>query len=257
MATIVTLLTDFGGQDPYVGEVKARLLGIPDVRWVDLTHQIAPQAIQQGAFQLWRSYRYFPKGTYHLAIVDPGVGSARRAIYVRTADYHFVGPDNGLLKWAVADAERATGSPAEIFEIGVPAGTAPTFHGRDVFAPFIVAHARGQAPELRKLSPPLTGTDFPVCQERKGYLEGNFLVADHFGNLVTNVPVTSPVAYAEHPETRERLFPYPNYARIPPGDLGLLPGSHGFWEIAVRDGSAQTKLPTFMGRSIRLFLNSL
>src|SRR5262245_18985246 len=120
---LITLLTDFGLADAYVGEMKAVLLSSkkpPNI--VDITHQITPFDIRNGAFQLLRSYDFFPEDTFHLAVVDPGVGSDRNCIYVKTERYHFIGPDNGLLIWAIRECERRDKKKAEAYIIPVEKG---------------------------------------------------------------------------------------------------------------------------------------
>ncbi len=247
---IVTLLTDFGVEDTYVAELKAVLLsGDPKVTLVDLTHDVRAFDISLGAFQLLRAYHHFPKGTYHLAVVDPGVGSRRKCLFVETQKYRFIGPDNGLLKWAVRHSEYVEGKPAKIREIDVPEGTGPTFHGRDVFAPAIVRHIKGKTFKGEKLKD-LEGRDFPEPTERDGFVTGEVIAIDHFGNLVTSLPQLP----NETPEARigrDVLRTVGCYADIPPGEACLVPGSHGYWEISCRGASAHQKLAVAVGESIR------
>lgn len=138
---IITLLTDFGAKDPYVGVMKGVILGIcPECQLVDLTHQVDPQNVAGGALQLERAVPYFPPGTIHLAVVDPGVGSSRRAIAVATDRAFFVAPDNGLLARALKDHKITA-----IAELPLPEGASHTFHGRDLFAPAAACLAAGSA----------------------------------------------------------------------------------------------------------------
>jgi S-adenosylmethionine hydrolase len=147
---IVTLLTDFGTSDSYVAEMKARLLaGAPDAVLVDVTHAVAPGDIRAAAYILGRSWHRFPEGTVHLAVVDPGVGTARAAVVIGAGGHRFVGPDNGLFTNVLRDRE------VEVVEIAVPDGAAPTFHGRDVFAPAAAALLAGDP--LHTLGPPFLG----------------------------------------------------------------------------------------------------
>ena len=167
MPQLVTLLTDFGTEDSYVAEMKAILFSqLPTLNVVDITHHIPPFDIERGAFQLLRSYGWFPAPTYHLAVVDPGVGSQRKCLYISTAHGHFIGPDNGVLLWAVRDAERRKKKPALIYEIPVPPETLPTFNGRDVLAPFLANLLRGKKMRLRRLEQ-MAGREFPLPQKRK------------------------------------------------------------------------------------------
>ena len=134
---IITLLTDYGTTDSYVGELKGVLLSqAPAVTLVDLTHQIAPGDVAAAAYVLARAWHRFPAGTVHLAVVDPGVGTARSALALRTREHFFVGPDNGLFSGLLRAAE------IEAVSLATPAEASPTFHGRDLFAPAAAALAR-------------------------------------------------------------------------------------------------------------------
>lgn len=250
MAGIVTLLTDFGTEDTYVAEVKAVLLaGDPKLTLVDLTHEITPYDISRGAFQLLRAYHHFPKGTYHLAVVDPGVGSRRKCLLIETARHRFVGPDNGLLKWAVRHCEREEGKPARIFEIPVSETASATFHGRDVFAPALLRHLKAEKQGLKKISE-MEGREFPDPVLRNGKLVGEVLLVDHFGNLVTSLPHVPGEIPEAHLGERTVLKTVSCYADIPAAEACLVPGSHGFWEIACRSASAHEKLALGVGQEI-------
>lgn len=252
MARLVTFLTDFGLEDSYVAEVKAVLLSAktaPTI--VDITHQIAPYNVQWGGFQLLRAHSFFPKGTIHLAVVDPGVGTTRRAVWVKTRDYHFVGPDNGLLFWAVRDCERREKKQAQVFEIAIPQAAGPTFHGRDVFAPFALSLLAGR-PKKAKKGAPLSGKEFPRPRAEGNELHGEVLGADHYGNLVTNIPHSAGQAVSRL--AGAKLRDYPNYLGIEEGRVGLIRGSHGFWEISRRAGSAATLLGVKPGDAVVISL---
>lgn len=228
MINTVTLLTDFGTEDSYVGEVKGILLGSPHLRVIDLTHQVPAFDTEAGAFQLLRAYRAFPKDTVHLAVVDPGVGTLRRALYIRAGHYHFVGPDNGLLRWAVEDAATQTKQIAQYFKIPTEENRIPTFHARDVFAPFIVQLALGKKINLKEISE-IEGRALP---------ENEIVSIDHYGNAITSVPLTQAIKGLKVVVSGLPIDPFPNYEAIPPFTLGLIQGSHGFWEISCRSGSA-------------------
>jgi S-adenosyl-L-methionine hydrolase (adenosine-forming) len=249
VASTVTLLTDFGNEDPYVGEMKARLLCVADLRMIDLTHEIPPFDISWGAFQLFRSYRYFPKGTWHLTVVDPGVGGTRACLYVRTKNYHFVGPDNGVLNWAVQDCEDREKQKSEIFEIPVPADSSATFQGRDVFAPFI-SKCLTKKKRVLKARASLTGPRGPSWREVSGGWEGILLGKDHFGNVVTSIPALS--AFVEASFGGKRFLSVPSYFAIAPNKVGVVAGSHGFWELACRGASAWEKIGARAGSAIEL-----
>ena len=243
---IITLLTDFGLDDAYVGTVKGVLLAInPRVRLVDLTHAVPPQDIRRGSLLLEAAWRFFPRGTVHLAVVDPGVGSARRPIAIKAGGHYFVGPDNGLLGFCfdVAAARGVVLSRAAYHRRPV----SRTFHGRDVFAP-VAAHCSRGVP-LARFGPPLRD---PVRlpgsgpQRRGDRVEGKVLLADRFGNLLTNL--------------REQDLPGPSdrgvlaigparirglvgtYADRPPRALGAVIDSSGRVEVFVREGSAGQRL---------------
>lgn len=251
MAQIVTLLTDFGTRDSYVAEVKAVLLAqLPTVTLVDISHEIGAYQIEEGAFLLRRAYSWFPPSTYHLAVVDPGVGSSRRCLFVKTGHGNFVGPDNGLLKWAVEEAEQRKKKSAVIYEIPIPEGTAPTFHGRDVFAPFLASHLRGRKSRLRRLNG-MEGRNFPVPRQQSGKLFGEILAVDHYGNLITNVPLNFRITTAQ--VGKRRLNAALNYESIPKGDAALIAGSHGFWEISSHNASASQTLALKKGDPILTF----
>ena len=187
---IVTLLTDFGVEDPYVGIVKGVILAInPAARLVDLTHAIPPQDVRRGALALEAAYRFFPPGTVHLAVVDPGVGGPRRPLAVRADGHVFVGPDNGLLGFCAARAgARAVALTVPRYYRAGRRGVSRTFHARDIFAPVAGHCSRGVA--LGRLGPPVRRVArlaLPAPRRAGGRVVGEVLLADRFGNLLTNV----------------------------------------------------------------------
>lgn len=254
MARLITFLSDFGLQDSYVAEVKAVLLSkLPNVPVVDISHQVPSYNIEWAGFQLRRSYRYFPKGTVHLVVVDPGVGTNRRSLYVKTKHYEFVGPDNGVLAWAAHDCEKNDKKKADIFEIPVPKSAGPTFHGRDVFAPFVTHLLGKRMPALKKLKS-MEGREFPEANKAQGRWVGEILGWDQFGNLVTSIPFEK----CHHGEARvaglrDTIPECPNYMGIEEGKVGLIRGSHGFWEISCRMGSAADLLRVKPGDTVTVF----
>ena len=232
MRPIVTLLTDFGTADGYVAEVKAVILArAPDAVLVDVAHDVAPHDVEAGRLALARYWRKFPPRTVHLAVVDPDVGSSRRALAVESDGRFLVGPDNGLLSPALLLAgARAVSMP-------VPQHASPTFHGRDVFAP---------AAALLLAGTPVDGIGTPIpdpvlrrtAEARRnaaGLIEGQVITVDRFGNAVTNLMAahggTVEVAGLQLPVQR-------TYADAAPGAALALVGSSGLIEIAVRNGSA-------------------
>ncbi len=249
MPHIVTLLSDFGTRDTYVAEMKGVLLESSKVTLVDLSHHVPPYSVRWGAFLLWRAYRSFPKGTWHLAVVDPGVGTGRRAIYVKVGPYHFVGPDNGLLTWAVRDVEQRSRVKAKAFEIPVKEEVAPTFHGRDVFTPFIVKQLAGKKPKLKAIDE-IMGDEFPKAKKKDSGLQGEVIGVDHFGNIVTSIPFEGMKNIQAKIKDKMTLRVADNYLSIPPANAALIRGSHGLWEISCRMGSAAEMLRLVPGDSV-------
>jgi S-adenosylmethionine hydrolase len=243
---IVSLLSDFGVEDPYVGVMKAVVLGIcPTVSLVDLTHEVPPQDVMTGALHLMQAAPHFPRGAVHLAVVDPGVGSRRRAIAVETERAFFVGPDNGL-------ASLAWGRVVCAVELPIPRGASATFHGRDVFAPAAGRLAAG-AP-LVSLGRPATGLAklaWPRPRRRGPRLRGEIVHVDRFGNLITNLTARDLGARftLRAGEFNARRLQR-TYADAAPGALLLLVGSSGLVEIAARDGSAAARLGLRRGDAV-------
>ena len=241
MKDIVTFLTDFGLEDSYVAEMKGVLWDLrPQAEIVDITHGIPSFDKDSGRFQLWRSYRWFPKQTCHVAVVDPGVGGNRRNLFIQTELGNFLGPDNGILDWAVEDAEKRSEKPAAIYEIPTPEGISPTFYGRDVFVPFLAQFLAGHPFRLNRLES-LERKAFPSPKKMKDSFKTQIIHVDKFGN---GVLATSPFEVAEPTGVfkKKKLGIYSHYQAIPKGKAGLIPGSHGLWEIAAAGASAQKLL---------------
>ncbi len=250
---IVTLLSDFGTADSYVGQMKGALLAAaPDARLVDLTHAVPPQDVRAGAFHLWAAVAAFPPGTVHLAVVDPGVGTARRAVAVgsRRGDV-LVGPDNGLL----APALDRLGGVRWAVRLRPPRGRAvsATFHGRDLFGPAAGRLATGARPgslgsALPGLEVPLA---FPAPCADGARLEGEVLHADVYGNHVTNLPAARlPAAFEVRLAGRRIRGPAASYQAVPRGRPLALVGSSGLLELSVRDGSARRRLRARVGSPV-------
>lgn len=248
-APIVTLTTDFGTRDPWVGIMKGVILGIaPTARLVDLSHDVAAQDILEGALCLEAAAPFFPRGTIHLAVVDPGVGSARRAIAARAGEQYYVGPDNGLLSLAFAQAP----APVAAVELtGAEYRLSPlsqTFHGRDLFAPAAAHLAAGVALErFGRAIADLVRLALPVPQREGDHVRGEVLAVDRFGNLVTSLKgedLSRLVSSALLVEIGEETLgaPVSAYADAPQGGLGAIVSSTGRLEIFARDGSAHAML---------------
>jgi S-adenosylmethionine hydrolase len=246
---IVTLLTDFGTADSYVAETKGALLSrAHGVMLVDVTHDVPPGDVRAAAFLLARTWHRFPAGTIHLAVVDPGVGTARAPLALEARGHRFVGPDNGLFTPVLDAPDLAAVALDE------PAGAAPTFHGRDLFAPAAAALATGtpldalgtRIERLVRLPPAVLRRDGPD-------LVGEVVHVDRYGTLVTNVPVGSAgegsvvrVAGVEVGPLRR------TFGDVESGALLALAGSGGTVEIAVRDGSAAARLAARVGARVEL-----
>lgn len=254
---IVTLTTDFGLEDWFVGTLKAVLLGrCPNLHIVDLTHATPPGDIPAGAFALRMACGYFPPGSIHVAVVDPGVGSSRPALAARTPDATFVGPDNGLLSWALAGAARVEVRRLENPDFWLTPVSA-TFHGRDVFAPVAAHLAAGGA--FARIGPVVTDwvrLPWPEPRRLSTGWEGEVVYVDRFGNAITNLPAS--LAAAE-PRTGlrvlagERSLPVGTcYQSVAPGEAVAVAGSTGLIELAVRDGSASGTLGVRRGDQVAL-----
>jgi S-adenosylmethionine hydrolase len=202
---VITLTTDFGTSDHYVAAMKGVILGInPDVTIVDISHEVRPQQVAEGAFLLQAVRPYFPTGTVHVAVVDPGVGTERRALILATPDGLFVGPDNGALSPALTDSTRPRHSRTGPTAVPVPLGCtaiaiterrylrepiSATFHGRDIFAPVAAHLTLGVAPESfgETVSTVLALPPFRARRRRDGSLSGRVIHIDRFGNLTTDI----------------------------------------------------------------------
>jgi S-adenosylmethionine hydrolase len=263
---IITLTTDFGLADSYVGVMKGVIFGItPQARIVDITHDIRPQNITHAVYMVETFYRYFPAGTVHLVVVDPGVGSERRAIALQTPEAVFVGPDNGVFTLVWQDACARWGAEqcaaVELTEASFwLSQVSSTFHGRDIFAP-VAAHLAAGAPLLalgRRLEQvSVAELDLPTVG-RKGELVGRVIHVDHFGNCVTNI---GPEHLRKHGlgrhltvEIIDQRLPglYETYAEVPVGGLIALMGSSARLELSVRNGNAAQTLGVGVGDLVRV-----
>lgn len=259
--TIITLLSDFGLRDHFVAAMKGVILGLnPDVMLVDISHLTPPQDIAAGAFTLGQAWSCFPPGTIHLAVVDPGVGTARKALAASAGGHLFVAPDNGLLT-CVMDTHDQDGDFAA-FEITAEhyfrKPVSATFHGRDIFAPIAAWLSRGIP--IHQLGPALAAPvrlNLPLPKKvKEGVFQGAILAVDQFGNLITNmkgsdVPPTARVLLGGQREIRAFCSSYQEGA---PGEPFLITGSTGYLEIAVKDGSAATLLNLRAGSPIGVIL---
>ncbi len=258
MPPLITLTTDFGSRDPFVGIMKGVILSIcPSARLVDLTHEVTPQDVLGGRLALESAAPFFPDGTVHLAVVDPGVGSARRAIAVRSGRHHLVGPDNGLLGFALEAPGRVvvalTATEYRLPEVGA------TFHGRDIFAPAAAYLAAGVP--LERLGPVVVDPvrlELPGCRLEGGDLIGEVLDADRFGNLITSIAssrlseLPGRAAPAVEVEGRPVGGIVGSYAEGGEGKPAAIVGSTGRLEIFVKSGSARRLLNAGRGARVRV-----
>ncbi len=248
MSALITLLTDFSNADSYVAEMKGVLLSaLPAATLVDVTHLIPPGDVRSAAHVLARVWRRFPAGTVHLAIVDPGVGTARAALAVSTRGHYFVGPDNGVLTPILKDE-------VDIVALPTPADAAPTFHGRDLFAPAAAAIASGRP--MRSLGPRFTGLPVRLTYTEPHYegksVVGEVVYVDRFGTLVTNLTPELVPPYARLEIEGVDAGPLRRtFGDVPTGGLVAYLGSNGDVEVAVRDGSAARRLGIGVGGRVR------
>jgi S-adenosylmethionine hydrolase len=255
---MITLTTDFGLNDPYVAEMKAVILGIcPNAVILDITHEIAKFNIRMGAYVLASAVPYFPEGSIHVAVVDPGVGTRRCPIVIQTTQSFFVGPDNGLL---VLAAEKQ--GIIRIHELTNPRFMLPkvshTFHGRDIFAPAAAHLMNGVKPEkfgleIRKAVQP----EFAKVTQRNGVLVGEVLHVDGFGNIITNINEkevaqsrVKDAVSVELPTCKLKLKLCEAYGKTGPQEPLALIGSHGFLEIAINQGNAAERFKTKAGDKV-------
>jgi S-adenosyl-L-methionine hydrolase (adenosine-forming) len=255
---IVTLLSDFGTADAYVAAMKGVMLGVRrDLQLVDVTHEIAPQDVFGGALALAHAAPFFPRGTVHLAVVDPGVGGAREPIVIENQLGCFVGPNNGLLTLAARAPRLVHRLEEPAFRRSLPSAT---FHGRDLFAPAAAYLANGapaaaMGPALDEAR--LVKLDLPAVRCEAGALRGEVIHVDHFGNLVTNVFGD----YVSQPRPEECAVEIGGarirgvrraYVEAGAGELCAVIGSAGLLEVAVRDGSATARLGVGRGAEVRI-----
>ena len=259
---MIALFTDFGTGEAYVAQMKGVIVSLaPQVPLLDLSHEAGRFAIAQAAYLLDKSARYFPAGTIFVAVVDPGVGTARRAILmISHANKCYVGPDNGLFTYVL----RREGLQ-EAYELTNPQyfrtpAVSPTFHGRDIFAPVAAHLARGVPPTAfgRRLPAPVTLT-VPESHMKGDTAEGAVVYIDHFGNIITNIPGTflDPLPYGQRLRitlaTQTRYVPYVRtYADGLPGQLVCLRSSDDECEVALPQGDAAASCQVGIGTPVSL-----
>lgn len=257
LSKIITLTTDFSTSDAYVGAMKGAILCVaPDVTIVDLAHDITPHDIFEAAFVLESAYRYFPKGTVHVVVVDPGVGTVRRRLAIRCGDYYFVGPDNGVLSYPIMNE-----GVCECVEIKLPERPAGlcgvTFEGRDVFGPAAARIANGTP-----LSDIGTAAENPVRLKiaqpiiTETAIDGRIIYIDHFGNCVSNIRCQDVQRLTGNLEVIVGGYDVgqlrSSYADVEPGEPVALINSVGHVEVAINQGSAEKDLNLKVGSKVRV-----
>lgn len=274
---MITLITDFGYQDAYVAVMRGVISSInSDVKLCDLTHSVPPQDILAARFNLMLAYPYFPVGTIHLAVVDPGVGSTRRGVAIQLESGFLVGPDNGLFSGVLAQEPAIAAVSLTNDNYWRVADASATFHGRDIFAP-VAAHLASGVPieslgdrfDVSTLVQPKIP---PVTQLRSDPIAyaGSLQYIDVFGNLISNIPgdrtpktawrvVIEGAGENSDPNSAQNLSQEPlyiqgrqTYSDVPIGELAGVVGSHGWVEIACNGGSAAERLQATMGLAIVL-----
>jgi S-adenosylmethionine hydrolase len=261
---LITFTTDFGLSDPFVGIMHGVVLNIqPDTRIIDLCHSIASYDIFDGAWTIAQSYQFFPPGTVHVVVIDPGVGSARRPIIVETERHIFVAPDNGVLSLIEANEDRFVVRHITAERFFLPS-VSQTFHGRDIFAPVAGWLSKGVTPS--EFGPEISDyVQTPLPQvERVGEagLRGVVIKVDKFGNLITNISASdAPELFASHAKTVNILIAgqtltriCQSYAEGREDEVFAIIGSSGYLELAAKQASAAEKLAVGVGSPVGVVL---
>jgi len=252
---IITLLTDFGIQDPYVAEIKGTILSVNfDAKIVDISHQISSYDIREAAFLIGMYYNIFAKKTIHLAVVDPGVGGERENIIVKTKNFYFVGPDNGIFSMIFQKEKNFT-----IYKINYSPKNkySNTFFGRDYFAPIAAMLSKGdRISKIGKKTDKFIKLDIPKPDIDENMVIGQIMYVDGFGNLITNI-------YKDIIKTNEKKLAIRvgdvvidkigrTFSSVSPGEPVAYIGSHGYLEIAINKGTADKSLGTVKGSNVEL-----
>jgi S-adenosyl-L-methionine hydrolase (adenosine-forming) len=281
MTKIIALLTDFGEDDTYVGMVKGVISGIsPEASIVDLTHAIDPQHVRQAAFALLNAYKFFPQGTIFMVVIDPGVGSERRSVVASVGGYAFVGPDNGVLSYAL---EMIGGE--RVYEIANSdywlSEISNTFHGRDIFAP-VAAHLAEGVPlqEMGEAVNDIVRLPKPGLNIGEERITGEAMHIDRFGNIITSIGkmywqgpeqiileptfggetqnAAIPAMTATVTINRQKIFNVRlSYSEAHRGDFVALIGNSGYLEIAINQGNAAERLNAEVGDRVVLKIGDL
>ena len=245
---VIALLTDFDGSDG-LGLVKGVIYGIcPDAKIVDLYNNVEPFQIRSGAWILLQDYKFFPKCTIFFAVVDPGVGGSRRCVAVKTKNYYFVGPDNGL----IFSAANEDGIEI-VVDIPIPETASKTFHGRDIFAPAAAKLENGIS--IEKLGKRVDAKSLQQLKFNVTTTEGEVVLIEHYGNTTTTIPLTAKTAKKSDYSVvcgsyKNNLNYYETFEEAKEGELFMITGSRNTLEIAVKNGSAASLVKAKIGDKI-------
>lgn len=259
----ITFLTDFGTKDGYIAQMKGAALSITDAHLLDITHEISPHNIREGAFILWTTAPFFPVGTVHVAVVDPGVGTERKGLLITTKKQILVGPDNGIL----LPTAHLLGDFV-VYEITNPRymihPLSQTFHGRDIFAP-IAAHIVNGVPfnEIGTKTTHFIDLKFDLGEHHGDRIIGKIIYSDRFGNLITNIPCDilpddirqKKITVISSNYKWEHLSFVPSYGFVKKDEVLLTIGSNNFLEISINQGNALQILGLQIDSEIQLLFN--
>jgi len=242
---IITFLSDFGTEDWFVSAVKGEILKIKsNAIIIDITHELPQFDIHQAAFLLKSVYKNFPRGTVHLAVIDPGVGSERRPIIVKSSGYYFVGPDNGIFSYIY-------NKNSTVYEIMVNKSFSATFHARDIFGPTAAKLSNDSRPEdLGRRVKDYTKFEFPEIEKKRDKIYGEIVYIDHFGNLITNIP--NEINIKEISIIKKKIAVKKAYSEGLLGEIICIKGSCGYYEIACNQKSVRDILRAKIGMKIVL-----
>jgi len=256
----ISLLTDFGTRDHFVGTMKGVILSIcPEAKIVDVTHEVSAFNIMEAAFILKNSYNYFPEGTVHLVVVDPGVGSEREILIVKSRKYIFVAPDNGVLSDILKGEENVSVYKLDKGKFSIK-NASSTFHGRDILAPLAARLAKGELPSgFGKKTSNYKIINIPEPVRTKNIIKGEIIYTDSFGNLITNIRREYFKTIAVGKEKFEIRCKEHRASKIASSysegnkkDVNCIWASHGNLEIFVREGNASKKLKIKAGDKVTI-----
>lgn len=260
--SLVTLLTDFGGRDHFVASMKGVILGInSQTRIVDISHNVARHSIEEAAFLLNSCYHYFPDGTVHVVVVDPGVGSSRRGLVVTTSRFFFIAPDNGVLSYIFQNELGVEVRQIENRQFRLDSEGA-TFEGRDFFAPSAAWLTRGQVPgAYGRLVTDYETIPTPQPEVHKGVLQGRVAYVDHFGNIITNITSSDIKSLLEITKKTDNTIKvgsaticgmHTHYEQGSPDSPAALINSNGYVELFLKTGKASEHLGVRIGDAVEI-----